>query len=167
MNMFKKNGGFTLVELVVVIAILAILAGVAVPAYSGYIQKANDAAVVSELAALQTAAQSACAMNGKALDKQGFVWNLSDKTVVKNISGAVMQDVATPLWSFEYMGYSINTYAKHSQIISDNTSYIWVVLMQLSSLLVLEFIISKFSFSLLRSSLLIVSPFEFTYFYKL
>ena len=43
MNMFKKNGGFTLVELIVVIAILAILAGVAVPAYSGYIAKAKQA----------------------------------------------------------------------------------------------------------------------------
>ena len=41
MNMFKKNGGFTLVELIVVIAILAILAGIAVPAYSGYISKAT------------------------------------------------------------------------------------------------------------------------------
>lgn len=40
--MFKSNGGFTLVELIVVIAILAILAGVAVPAYSGYIAKAEN-----------------------------------------------------------------------------------------------------------------------------
>ena len=40
--MFKKNGGFTLVELIVVIAILAILASVAVPAYSGYIAKAQN-----------------------------------------------------------------------------------------------------------------------------
>ena len=39
--MFKSNGGFTLVELIVVIAILAILAGIAVPAYSGYIDKAQ------------------------------------------------------------------------------------------------------------------------------
>lgn len=64
MNMFKKNGGFTLVELVVVIAILAILAGVAVPAYSGYITKAKDAAVLSELSAVLTAAQAATAMTG-------------------------------------------------------------------------------------------------------
>lgn len=64
MNMIRKNGGFTLVELIVVIAILAILAGVAIPAYSGYIAKANDAAVLSELVAIETAAQAACSMNG-------------------------------------------------------------------------------------------------------
>jgi len=55
MNMMKKNGGFTLVELIVVIAILAILAGVAVPAYSGYMTKARDAAVLTELDAVKTA----------------------------------------------------------------------------------------------------------------
>lgn len=61
----KQNGGFTLVELIVVIAILAILAGVAVPAYSGYIEKANKAADEQLLAALNTAFASACAINGE------------------------------------------------------------------------------------------------------
>lgn len=65
MNMIRKNGGFTLVELIVVIAILAILAGVAVPAYSGYIEKAQDAAVITELDAIQTAAQAANATAGE------------------------------------------------------------------------------------------------------
>ena len=57
MNMFKKNGGFTLVELIVVIAILAILAGVAVPAYSGYIAKAQQASDLQTLSAVNTAVQ--------------------------------------------------------------------------------------------------------------
>ena len=65
MNMIKKNGGFTLVELIVVIAILAILAGVAVPAYSGYITKAKDAAAIVELDAIATAAQAANATAGE------------------------------------------------------------------------------------------------------
>lgn len=47
MKFMKKNGGFTLVELIVVIAILAILAGVAVPAYSGYVEKANKQADIT------------------------------------------------------------------------------------------------------------------------
>ena len=65
MNMFKKNGGFTLVELIVVIAILAILAGVAVPAYSGYITKANSAADITNLDAVKTAVQAALATEGE------------------------------------------------------------------------------------------------------
>ncbi len=66
--MFKSNKGFTLVELIVVIAILAILAGVAVPAYTGYINKANDTAAITELAAVKTAAEAAAALEGVTVD---------------------------------------------------------------------------------------------------
>ena len=61
----KANGGFTLVELIVVIAILAILAGVAVPAYSGYVAKAERAGDEVQLKAVNEAFASACLMNGE------------------------------------------------------------------------------------------------------
>lgn len=64
MNMIKKNGGFTLVELIVVIAILAILAGVAVPAYTGYIAKAQQAADMQVLSNVNTAAQGIAVAEG-------------------------------------------------------------------------------------------------------
>ena len=63
MNMIKKNGGFTLVELIVVIAILAILAGIALPAYSGYIDRAREAGDTQIISAVNTAIQAATAAN--------------------------------------------------------------------------------------------------------
>jgi len=63
-KMWKKSEGFTLVELIVVIAILGILAAVAVPAYSGYITKANEAGDFTALDAVKTAAMATYAEDG-------------------------------------------------------------------------------------------------------
>ncbi len=64
MNTMKKNGGFTLVELIIVIAILAILSTGAIAGYSAYIKSANNAAVEAVLSDISTSAVLANAKAG-------------------------------------------------------------------------------------------------------
>ncbi len=60
----RSNKGFSLVELIVVIAIMAIIAGVAIPVYTNYITKANDAVIDQLVADAQYAADLAFAEYG-------------------------------------------------------------------------------------------------------
>jgi type IV pilus assembly protein PilA len=93
MNMFKKNGGFTLVELIVVIAILAILAAVAIPAYSGYITKANDAADTTALGAVKTACMGALATNGTVEKVTVTTATVNEKIVIATIIASTIESV--------------------------------------------------------------------------
>ena len=54
----KDKKGFTLVEVIVVLVILAILMAIAIPALTGYIDKANERAVMAEAANVRTALQA-------------------------------------------------------------------------------------------------------------
>jgi type IV pilus assembly protein PilA len=54
----NKKKGFTLVEVIVVLVILAILAAIAIPALTGYIDKANEKAVISQVRSTVVAAQT-------------------------------------------------------------------------------------------------------------
>ncbi len=86
----KSSKGFTLVELIVVIAILAILAGVAVPAYNGYIKKAQSAADEQLISAVNTAFAAACLENGMShigLDEKTVVMPIDTETKKINFDG--------------------------------------------------------------------------------
>ena len=49
----KLLGGFTLIELMVVIAILGTITGIAIPAYQSYIEKARIAKAIAEISTIQ------------------------------------------------------------------------------------------------------------------
>ncbi|WP_275056046.1 pilin [Aeromonas allosaccharophila] len=53
----KKQSGFTLIELMIVVAIVAILAAIALPAYQNYTKKARFTEVISATGALKTAVE--------------------------------------------------------------------------------------------------------------
>lgn len=57
-NKRKKEGGFTLVELIVVLVILAILAALLIPALTGYIDRAKEKNVIAETRQVVMAAQT-------------------------------------------------------------------------------------------------------------
>lgn len=62
----RKQQGFTLIELMIVVAIIGILAAIALPAYQGYTQKAGFAETMNATAAAKSAVE-VCAQVNNAL----------------------------------------------------------------------------------------------------
>jgi len=59
----KRQGGFSLVELMIVVAIMAILAAIAIPSFMRFSMRAKTAEATSNLAAIRTAEESYRAEN--------------------------------------------------------------------------------------------------------
>ena len=66
-QMQKVQGGFTLIELMIVVAIIGILAAIAIPQYQQYITRSRWAGVWTQLAPIQTAVGECAQSNGGTL----------------------------------------------------------------------------------------------------
>ena len=108
----KNNSGFSLVELIVVIAIMAILAGVAVPTYSKYVAKANDAKVNAQLDEVKTAALAAAASEGTSITKITVTTTdagVTTVTVEPALTKALVTDYLDSGFKIDFKGTSYAT----------------------------------------------------------
>ena len=83
----KKQSGFTLIELMIVVAIVAILAAIALPAYQTYTQKARFSEVVAATGSFKTAIE-VCAQTIAAADGALTDCDAGTNGVPANISAA-------------------------------------------------------------------------------
>lgn len=102
----KKQSGFTLIELMIVVAIVAILAAIALPAYQTYTQKAKFTEVVTATGPVKTAVELCFQTTGVATSCQtagtngiptapSAAGNVASVTLAAGTGGAEFQITAT------------------------------------------------------------------------
>ena len=89
----EKKGGFTLVELIIVLVILAILAAFLVPTLTGYVDRANEKALISEtrlaVMAAQTIADEAYATGETVVFGDGENVDPDDIAALAEVEGTI------------------------------------------------------------------------------
>ena len=129
MLMMKRQKGFTLIELMIVVAIIGILAAVAIPAYTDYLKRAKVAEAMGLMSGLKTPIEEYYAskgfwpssidiLGGKESGKYTSVVEIDDtnmaviatmRTALNNGQLALEYDSATENWTCNLTNAGIDT----------------------------------------------------------
>lgn len=91
----RSRGGFTLVELIVVLVILGVLTAFAVPALTGYIDSAKEKQAVSETQACVMTATRQGAQNYALVQNASVAGNAENAAALTNWAGTLTNEVPT------------------------------------------------------------------------
>ncbi|MCY9876841.1 pilin [Vibrio natriegens] len=102
-NKHKKQQGFTLIELMIVVAIIGVLAAIAIPAYQDYVKKSEASSGLATIKALVTPAEMIYQENG-TLAATTALSDLGTKTTANSL-GEISIPAADKI-QFEFKGTS-------------------------------------------------------------
>jgi len=108
--MLKRNAGFTMLELIMVIIIIGVLAALAVPQYVSFVEKARAAEAINYIGAIKSAEIAYAAENSS-----GYYGNMTQ---------IGLNTTNTPLWSFAVTpstGVNFTVTASRTGLTANNT----------------------------------------------
>ncbi len=104
----KKRGGFTLVEIMIVVAIIALLAAIAVPGFLRARKRSQASRVVNDLRLIDSAVDQYAIENNKAT---GAVVNTADWTIYMK-KGSALYNTAQDLFGNTYGTQTVDSLPK-------------------------------------------------------